>query len=969
MRQFCAGLLVAALTVPCLAAIGETIRIPRTTSIFWPYIDNNLDNFSCSAGGLRIVFSTSSALILDEPTNDFDIFYYDTALQIAKIVNERPNGANTSATDGWISGDGGFVAFVAGTTDLVAGHPSTPSVYVYDVFAGTHSVASLNTAGQPLTSTSANPHINSNGQFVVFDSAATNAVPGDTNGTTDVFIRDRAANTTQRVSIAGATQGNGASTNAMVSAFGRFVAFESVATNLVPGDTNGKRDVFVRDMVTGAIARVSNRASGAQSQSDSFLKGFSDDGTRVLFTSADPILPNVVGTSTKLWYLNVTTGVYQGVPLNVNGLLGGISEVQPPRLSRDGIYVSFSSTDDKLVPNDTVMVDAFVRNMVAGGIQKVSVRSSGDPGTSASYAQAVSDGGLYTFFESLDREMTNLTTLENSTENYVRGLGLTRLAIRALETNANGATNSLSISGTGRYVVFASEMSNLVLGDTNLQRDIFLWDRTNDDITLLSQTAGGVLGDNFSQFPIISRDGSTVAFRTRAQNLVGGSFSNDCIVRKDVATGALSVVSKFPSGVPASGTNADVSADGRYISFASSQEVQGGSTDSLIDVYLYDSTTSSNILVSTDVNLAGANGAAESPVMSNDGEWIAYLSSSARLVNGDTNGIRDVFLYNRPLGTNSRLLKPDGGQFTLAATNVEISGDGRFLFIETTESLLPEDVWTGSDIYRYRISDGRWDMVRRNPTSTVGGIILHHCDGTGRYVLLETNVDRLDGNTYGAAQYYVYDMNQGQFNLVSKSTAGMAAISVSQTVDPEISNNGEFVAFVSSTSNLSPERNAGPAPFSHEFGPRGATVLSGTVAWNDYTGPRPLPDFVLEFEDPSGDVILTVSDGTTGTGNWSVTVEGTGTYQVFAKGDGYLRRSVGTITLGSNQSGFAVSLLNGDVDGDNAVTIFDYIELSGSFDLVLGDPGFVPAADLDRDGGVTIFDYIILSNNFDIEGD
>ncbi len=969
MRQICAGLLALALSASSFGAVGDTIRIPGMTSLFWPYVDNNLDNFSCSSNGNRIVFSTSSALLTDESVNDFDVFIYDTTLHTVRIVNESTNVTNTSATDAWISGDGVSVAFVTSSTDLVPGHPSTPSVYVLNTSNNTHSVASLNAGGQPLTSTAQNPHINSDGRYVVFDSAAINAVPGDTNNTLDVFLRDRVANTTQRVSIAGAVQGNGASTNGMVSANGRFVAFESLASNLVPGDTNGKRDVFVRDMVGGAVIRISNRAAGAQTQADSFLKGFSDDGTRVLFTSTDPILPNGVGSAMKLWYLNLTTGVYQGVPLNVNGFFEGISEVQPPRLSRDGIFVSFSSADDQLVPNDTTVVDAFVRNMNVGTILKYSLRSNGDPGTSSSYAQAVADGGVDLYFESNDRQMTAPTTLVGPIENYNRTAGTTVLAVRAAKTNKNGATNSLSMSGTGRYVVFASEMSNLIIGDSNLERDVFLWDRTTDAVTLLSQTAGGTIGDGFSQFPSISRDGSTVAFRTRAQNLIGGSVSNDCVVRKDVSTGAVAVVSKFSTGVPGSGSNPDVSGDGRYISFTSSQELQGGSSDGFIDVYLYDSTTSTNILVTTDVNLAGANGAANDPVISNDGELIAYLSASARLVNGDTNGVSDVFVYNRSLGTNSRLLKPDGGQLGVSPTAVELSGDGRFLFIATPEAILPEDVWTGADIYRYRISDGRWDMVRRTPTSTTGALELHHIDGSGRYVLLSTSVDRLDGNVYPSTQFFVHDMNQGQFNLVSKSSAGVAAGSVSSTVDPEISNSGEFVAFASGTTNLTPEPNLGSAPFSHEFGPRGATVLSGTVVWNDYTGPRPLPDFVLEFQAPNGDVVLSVEDGTTATGNWSVTVEGSGTYKVFARGAGYLRRFIGSITLGSNQSGFAASLLNGDVDGDNAVTIFDYIELSGSFDLVLGDPGFLAAADLDRDGGVTIFDYIILSNNFDVEGD
>ena len=133
-------------------------------------------------------------------------------------------------------------------------------------------------------SCSVDPAISADGRFVAFSSDATNLVPGDTNGTADVFVRDRQTGTTRRVSVgSGGAQGNGLSVDPAISADGRFVAFASDATNLVPGDTNGADDVFVRDRQTGTTRRVSVGSGGAQGDRVSFDPAISADGRFVAF--------------------------------------------------------------------------------------------------------------------------------------------------------------------------------------------------------------------------------------------------------------------------------------------------------------------------------------------------------------------------------------------------------------------------------------------------------------------------------------------------------------------------------------------------------------------------------------------------------------------------------------------------------------------------------------------------------------
>src|SRR5437762_932588 len=170
-----------------------------------------------------------------------------------------------------LSADGRFVAFDSAATDLVAGDTNGVSdVFVHDRQTGTIERVSVASGGAQGDGSSGligfafPPALSAAGRFVAFVSAATNLVTGDTNGAADVFVRDRQTGTTERVSVAsGGTQGNAASWGLALSADGRFVAFQSDATNLVAGDTNGATDVFVRDRQTGMTERVSVASGGA----------------------------------------------------------------------------------------------------------------------------------------------------------------------------------------------------------------------------------------------------------------------------------------------------------------------------------------------------------------------------------------------------------------------------------------------------------------------------------------------------------------------------------------------------------------------------------------------------------------------------------------------------------------------------------------------------------------------------------
>jgi len=187
-----------------------------------------------------------------------------------------------------ISADGRYVVFGSYASNLVTGDTNgAPDEFLRDTVANTTIRVSVNSSGvQEIGGGSYNPSISADGRYIAFASDATNLVSGDTNGTADVFVRDIIANTTKRVSVNSSDlQGNSGSYNPSISANGRFVAFMSYASNLVSGDTDGATDVFVRDTVTNTTTRISLASSGAQGNANSYSPSISADGHFVAFIS------------------------------------------------------------------------------------------------------------------------------------------------------------------------------------------------------------------------------------------------------------------------------------------------------------------------------------------------------------------------------------------------------------------------------------------------------------------------------------------------------------------------------------------------------------------------------------------------------------------------------------------------------------------------------------------------------------
>ena len=408
-----------------------------------------------------------------------------------EIVSKNDNGTQGDYTSDFpsISADGRYVAFSSGAHNLVANlEYQTYLIYVFDRQKGTIEIVSVNDNGTQGNAYSENPSISVDGSFVAFSSRASNLVPNDTNGFSDIFVYDRIAHTIERVSIAdNGAQSNSGSYHPVISADGRFVAYESYASNIVSNDTNGTLDVFLYDRKTHKVKRISVNDNGTEGNKRSEWPSITADGKFVAFQSnASNLVSNSVANA-NIYVYDRDTQKIEMISVSDNGTAGNNSSYTPS-ISLDGRFVTFSSYSSNLVTNNTNgFSDIFVYDRYAHTIERVSIADNG--------------------------------------------------------TEANNDSYLPKISADGNFVAFYSKASNLVPNDTNNSEDIFVYNRQNKIIKRVSVNSSGEEGDNNSNSPSISADGRFVAFESLASDLI----DNDTNGTSDIFVHELSVTTSTDS--------------------------------------------------------------------------------------------------------------------------------------------------------------------------------------------------------------------------------------------------------------------------------------------------------------------------------------------------------------------------------------------------------------------------------------
>jgi len=389
--------------------------------------------------------------------------------------------------------------------------------------------------------------ISADGRYVAFSSASPALVPGDENGSADVFVRDLWKSRTTRVSVSSTgAEGDAASFFPSISGDGRFVAFRSFARNLVADDRNGVEDVFVHDRTTGVTERVSVASDGSEATGPSITSAISGDGRFVAFTSsASNLVPGDRNHAMDVFVRDRDRHQTWRVSVGPYGEANGASEGSG--ISRDGHDVVFRSSATNLVGGDTNgRPDVFVRDWVAGTTTRVNVSSTGEEANLETYRGSISGDGRWVAFRS---EASNLVPGDTNGAQDVfehdRGSNeTTRISVSTAGSQAwappprrtgpgHKFMSRAFLSRTGRFAAFGSYASNLVDGDTNGASDVFLHDLRTHRTIRVSVGARGVQANGDSFVMGISRDGAVVLFVSAATNLVPGDTNSrrDAFVR------------------------------------------------------------------------------------------------------------------------------------------------------------------------------------------------------------------------------------------------------------------------------------------------------------------------------------------------------------------------------------------------------------------------------------------------------
>jgi Tol biopolymer transport system component len=389
------------------------------------------------------------------------------------LVSQSTTGV--AASDGGfeqsISNDGRYVVFTA-ANDLAAGDTNGyRDVYLRDMLLGTTTLVSLTRTGAQGSSHSTAPAISGNGRYVAFETASTNFERDFNGNARDIYVRNLQTGAIHRVneSAAGA-QGDGESLAPVLGTSGRYVAFVSSSENLVAGDTNGRRDVFLRDRKLRTITRVSLTDAGHQNPGGGVGVTMSATGRYIGFTTDEPLVPADTNGTADAYVRDVTEGRTILVSVASGGQIGNNNSFPASRysISANGRFVAFVSQADNLVPGDTNgSEDIFVRDLVQQTTARVNVSTAGE--------------------------------------------------------QDHGTLNYAAISGNGRHVVFASFGTELVPHDTNELMDVFDRDLVRSVTRRLSiPDTGGQAREGHSLDPVSSANGTCVAFQSSATNLDSG---------------------------------------------------------------------------------------------------------------------------------------------------------------------------------------------------------------------------------------------------------------------------------------------------------------------------------------------------------------------------------------------------------------------------------------------------------------
>jgi Tol biopolymer transport system component len=609
--------------------------------------------------------------------------------------------------------------------------------------------------------------------------------------------------------------GNNDSGGSVISADGRFVLFLSSAGNLTTNDDTGDHiDIFLRNRTNNTTTLISvNRTGVGGGNGHSVSPAMSTDGRYVAFESeAGNLVANDTNNAADVFVRDVLNGTTTLVSVNQSGAGSGNGSSTSPVISADGRYVAFLSAATDLVTNDTNgVVDVFVRDLQTGTTALVSIRADGVTGGNGnSDAPAMTPDGRQVVFVS---KATNLVAgVTNSQgEIYVRDLGAgtttwassNSAALMLTVTNSIRPIASFNpvISEDGEFVAFRSVGAASLLLRHNLQ---------SGNTDLVSSNA---LGDIFfpdPNGPDMTPDGRFIAY-------TDAIAAYTAVYLWDGQTGTRTLVSANLSGGVSPLTYSDspaVSSDGRFVAFLSdASDLVTNAVDGTYQVYLRDVLGGTTTLVSADT-LGGVSGATDGaiPTITADGRYVAFDSFDGDYVANDNNNEMDVFVRDVTSGRTELISQADPAARALTGDGLSsistrpVSADGRWVaFVSQADDLAPNDIGGWQDVYVRDLEKGTNTLVSINSTGTANGnsaSLNPIISGNGRYVAFVSNASDLTvNNTNQTDNIYLRDLQSGTTTLVSVSADGTTGAAAACSL-PAISDDGRYVAFFSRAKNL-----------------------------------------------------------------------------------------------------------------------------------------------------------------------
>jgi hypothetical protein len=823
---------------------------------------------SISADGRYVAFKSSAPNLVAgqiEVNDRDDVFLRDRDTGTITLVSHAAGNPVRTAGQRFpsyepapppvISSDGRWVAFGSTADDLVPDqidaprNGSTYDVFLWDRQTGTTTLVS-HAAGSPVTAgdNTSVPlviAVSADAAFVAYTSTARNLVAGFVSGANngeDIYLWSRATGENTLVSHAAGsptTTGNQGSLLPSISADGRFVAFQSRATVLVPcpAPPDATDDVFLWDRTSDTMALVSHAAGLATTPGDngSSQPALSADGSAVVFLSTAGNLvagqTDVAGTADVFLFdrQTSTSTLVSHVAGAATTAARYAAVLYRPSISADASRVAYVSGATDLVAGQT------------------------------------NANGQYDVF------LWNRGTGANALISHSAG---------APATVGNADSVGAQISADGSHVAFLSAATDLMAGtaDGNGALDLFSWDAATDTAALISHAAGSPLtsGNQATESAVIDSDGSSIAFSSGASDLAGPSDTNNGsdIFQWSAASGTNTPVSYSPAVTSATvpglqGLMYPMSADGRYAIFpSSSPTVVAGQVDTndSEDLFLVDRTAGTVTLVDHILGspVSTPDRGARQGALSVDGRWVAYLSRANGIVPGTSSSNDKIYLYDRETGTTI-LVSHNGNSFGscfVFCANPTISDDGRFVVYANSGNLISYDRLTDFDtlithgpvsgsanwnhspprisgdgnsvVYLSQMTDlvpGQvdannngldvfvWDrasdtntLVSHLPGSPIttgnapsSGRFLPEISRDGRWIVyVDDATDLIGGGLDGnnAADVFLFDRTTGSNSLVSRTASSLTTTANGESFLPLLSADGRWISFSSAATDL-----------------------------------------------------------------------------------------------------------------------------------------------------------------------